>query len=32
MHQSTAAERAAAYQELMNLPTTTTRGQAHAQL
>ena len=32
MHQSTAAERAAAYQELMNLPTTTTRGQEHAQL
>jgi hypothetical protein len=32
MHGSTEAERSAAHQELLTLPTTTTRGQAHAQL
>jgi hypothetical protein len=32
MYHSTDSERAAAYNELLTLPTTTTRGQAHAQL
>ena len=32
MYHSTESERSAAYQELLILPTTTTRGQAHAQL
>jgi hypothetical protein len=32
MYHSTESERAAAYQELLSLPATTTRGQAHAQL
>ena len=32
MYQSTVGEREAAYRELLVLPTTTTRGQAHAQL
>jgi hypothetical protein len=32
MHNSTEAERLAAYQDLLTLPITTTRGQAHAQL
>ena len=32
MYHSSAAERAAAYQELLTLPATTPRGQAHAQL
>jgi hypothetical protein len=32
MCHSSESERAAAYQELLTLPTTTTRGQAHAQL
>ena len=32
MYHSTESERAAAYQELLALPATTTRGQAHAQL
>jgi hypothetical protein len=32
MHHSTEGERLTAYQELLALPTTTTRGPAHAQL
>ena len=32
MYQSSPGEREAAYRELLVLPTTTTRGQAHAQL
>jgi hypothetical protein len=32
MYHSTEGERTAAYHELLTLPTTTTRGQAHAQL
>jgi hypothetical protein len=32
MYHSTESERQAAYQELLNLPATTMRGQAHAQL
>ena len=32
MYHSTESERVAAYQELLSLPATTTRGQAHAQL
>ena len=32
MYESTEGERQAAYRELLTLPTTTTRGQAHAQL
>ena len=32
MHHSTESERQAACRELLSLPTTTTRGQAHAQL
>jgi hypothetical protein len=32
MHHSSEGERRAAYEELLALPATTTRGQAHAQL